>query len=63
MTAPLVKGDWFRMPSKRLVEVRRITTHEVTLRYLNDDAAMEAGEFEVAAAFLLKHGTKVEAFA
>ena len=68
------KGDWYRMPSGQTAEVcsqqevlqpmqdgdtKPMFVTEVTLRYLNTDGAMAAGEFYLKLTFLLKHGKRV----
>lgn len=76
MTDAVVKGQWYRLPSGRIAEVRRLKNiptdavvagtnqrqmrTEVVLRYLDNDGAMAAGEFQMAVAFLLKHGARVK---
>ena len=72
MTA--AKGPWYRMPSGQTAEVccqqevlqpmqdgdtKPMFVTEVTLRYLNTDGAMSAGEFYLKLNFLLKHGKRV----
>lgn len=68
------KGDWYRMPLGQTAEVcgvqevrqpmqdgdtKPMFVTEVTLRYLNTDGAMAAGEFHLKLNFLLKHGRRV----
>ena len=68
------KGNWYRMPSGQTAEVcglkevlqpvqdgdtKPMFVTEVTLRYLNTDGAMAAGEFYLKLNFLLKHGKRV----
>lgn len=62
MTALVSKGQWFRLPSGKVVEVcgTKGPRHvEVVLRYLDDDGAMAPGEFQLSLEFLLKHGKRV----
>lgn len=74
MTVDVVKGQWYRLPSKRVAEVchsrevrlplrdtdtlPRVAT-EVTLRFLDDDGAMAPGEFQLSLEFILKHCARV----
>ena len=63
MTAPTVtKGQWFRLPSAKLVQVCAINGDrhpEVVLRYLDAEGAMAPGEFQLSLQFMLKHTRRV----
>lgn len=74
MTSPLVKGDWLKLPSGKVVEVRRLNlvrmprkdgdkgprlATEVTLRFLNADGAMAPGEFALSLTFINTHCKRV----
>lgn len=55
-------NDWIKLPSGRVVEVRRIVGDhhpDAEVRYLNEDGAMAAGCFTVKLAFLAAHGERV----
>ncbi|MEO8021099.1 hypothetical protein [Polaromonas sp.] len=57
------KGQWFRLPSGKTAQVCRIVggkAPEVVIRYLDNDGAMAAGEFQMTLAFLLTHGKRVK---
>lgn len=52
----------FRLPSTKLVEVRRVMSeepHEVVVREVNEDNQLSCHEFTLALAFLLKYATPV----
>lgn len=52
----------FRMPSGKLLEVRRVEegAHpEVVVREVNDDDELSPGEFNLSLRFILAHGREV----
>lgn len=52
----------FRMPSGKLLEVRRVQEGErpeVVVREVNDDDELSPGEFVLSLRFLLGHGKEV----
>jgi len=54
--------DWWQLPSGKLISIRKITgvsRPELTVRYINDDGAMEPGEFFISMAFLAAHGKRI----
>ena len=75
MTAgPVEKGQWYQMPSGKLVQVCKLETIrapmkdgdtspqqtvEVTLRFLNDDGAMAPGKFVLDESFIAKHCKRI----
>ena len=67
-----VKGQWYRLPSDRIVQIFNTcidmdeTTTPATLhlaavvRHINDDGAMQSGEFNLSFSFLLNHATLID---
>jgi hypothetical protein len=55
--------SWWRLPSGQVVELRRITGQhnpEVTVRNINEDGEMAAGEYVLTLRFLATHGKRVK---
>lgn len=54
--------DWWRLPSGKLISIRKITgvsRPELTVRYVDDNGALHPGEFFISMAFLAAHGTRI----
>lgn len=75
MTAAVVKGNWFRLPSGNVAEVCRLKlvrvprqdgdrgpglATEVALRFLDADGAMAPGEFTLSLTFITTYCRRVE---
>lgn len=75
MTSPVVKGNWYVLPSGKTAEVCRLKVvrlprqdgdkgprlaTEVTLRFLNDDSEMAPGEFTLSLTFITTYCRRVE---
>lgn len=58
----VIKGQWLRLPSGRLVQVCKIIgdhNPQVSLRYLDDDGVMATGDFLVLLTWLVVHARRV----
>jgi len=56
-------NDWWRLPSGRMVCIRKVAGHgqhaEATVRYVDQDGAMAQGEFTLSVPFITR-GEKVQ---
>ena len=63
MTVNGLLGEWYRLPTGQVAQVREVTSGwapEVSLRTLNNEGAMTAVEFQLSLAFLLLHAAHVD---
>ena len=62
MTQAIRLFDWWRLPSGKLISIRKIngvSRPELEVRYIDNNGAMEPGAFFISMAFLAAHGTRI----